>query len=52
MSIGLLFTAIFVVLKLLDKITWSWWWVVSPTLIEIALCVVAIFVWIVIKRKR
>jgi hypothetical protein len=23
-------TIVFVVLKLLDKIDWSWWWVLSP----------------------
>jgi hypothetical protein len=23
-------TLIFITLKLLDKITWSWWWVLSP----------------------
>lgn len=23
-------TAIFTVLKLIGKITWSWWWVLSP----------------------
>jgi hypothetical protein len=27
--VGLL-TIVFIVLKLLDKITWSWWWVLSP----------------------
>lgn len=23
-------TIVFIVLKLLGKITWSWWWVISP----------------------
>ena len=27
--VGLL-TIVFIVLKLLGKITWSWWWVLSP----------------------
>ena len=31
-----LLTIAFIVLKLLGKITWSWWWVLSPILIEIA----------------
>lgn len=25
-----LLTIVFIVLKLLDKINWSWWWVLSP----------------------
>jgi len=25
-----LLTIVFVVMKLLDKIAWSWWWVLSP----------------------
>lgn len=33
--VGLL-TIVFIVLKLFGKITWSWWWVLSPILIEIA----------------
>lgn len=31
-----LLTIVFIVLKLLGKITWSWWWVLSPILIEVA----------------
>lgn len=33
---GLLFVA-FLVLKLCDVITWSWWWVFAPLWIPIAL---------------
>lgn len=25
-----LLTIVFIVLKILGKITWSWWWVISP----------------------
>ena len=25
-----LLTIVFIILKLLDKIDWSWWWVLSP----------------------
>jgi len=47
--VGLL-TVAFVVLKLLDKITWSWWWVLSPLWISAAIslpiCVgVGIYMW-------
>lgn len=30
MDIGLVLLTIFVVLKLVDLIAWSWWWVISP----------------------
>ena len=31
-----LLTIVFIVLKLLDKIDWSWWWVLSPFWVGIA----------------
>ena len=45
-----LLTIVFIALKLLGKITWSWWWVLSPIwasfilFIFIALVVLVIFV--------
>lgn len=38
-----LLTIVFITLKLLNKIDWSWWWVLSPLWIPAAL-VIAIFV--------
>lgn len=46
-----LLTIVFIVLKLLNVISWSWWWVLSPLWIPVALgiviwliaCIVAIF---------
>ncbi len=35
-----LLTIVFIVLKLLHKIGWSWWWVLSPLWITTALAVV------------
>jgi len=32
-----LLTIVFIVLKLLDKIDWSWWWVLSPLWIGFAI---------------
>lgn len=32
-------TLIFVVLKLVGVVSWSWWWVFSPILIDIGLCI-------------
>jgi len=46
-----LLTIVFIGLKLLDKIDWSWWWVLSPLWISAAvvflviLCM-AIWVWV------
>lgn len=33
-------TVVFIVLKLTNVITWSWWWVLSPIWISIALIAV------------
>jgi hypothetical protein len=38
-----LLTIVFITMKLLNKIDWSWWWVLSPLWIPAAL-VIAIFV--------
>jgi ABC-type antimicrobial peptide transport system permease subunit len=35
-------TIAFVVLKLLEKIDWSWWWVLSPLWIPLAFVIVVI----------
>ena len=32
-----LLTILFIALKLLDKIDWSWWWVLSPLWISVGL---------------
>lgn len=39
-------TIIFVVLKLVGVINWSWWWVLSPTLISIGLALIIIVIYI------
>ena len=44
--VGLL-TIVFIVLKLLDKINWSWWWVLSPIWISIS-AILAIFIVIIL----
>lgn len=35
MTLGVLLTIIFMVLKLTHNIDWSWWWVLLPAIIEI-----------------
>ncbi len=40
LAVGL--TILFVALKLLDKIDWSWWWVLSPLWIYVGLGVLVV----------
>jgi hypothetical protein len=42
--VGLL-TTVFITLKLLNVITWSWWWVLSPILIPIGLALTILLMW-------
>ena len=37
-------TIVFIVLKLLGKITWSWWWVLSPLWISAIFVVVVLLI--------
>ena len=39
-DIGGVLLLIFVVLKLTDNIDWSWWWVLSPIWVTVALVLV------------
>lgn len=43
-----LLTIVFITLKLLDKITWSWWWVLSPLWISFIIFIITVlimFIW-------
>lgn len=42
-------TLIFVVLKLVGVIDWSWWWVLSPTLISIGLWLIVVAIVVAIE---
>ena len=35
---------IFIVLKLLNVITWSWWWVLSPLWIQIIIVLIVLLI--------
>ena len=37
-------TIVFIVLKLLDVVKWSWWWVLSPIWISFGIALVVIFI--------
>lgn len=42
-------TIAFVILKLLGKISWSWWWVISPLWISWSIALILATILIVIK---
>jgi len=46
--IGLL-TIAFIVLKLLGKITWTWWWVLSPLWICCIPLIIILLVFLILK---
>lgn len=51
--VGLL-TIVFIVLKLIGKITWSWWWVLSPLWISaglVLLILLGILIFVLIACK-
>jgi hypothetical protein len=35
----------FIVLKLIHVIDWSWWWVLSPLWIPLAIALLLVFLW-------
>ena len=43
-SLSTLLTVAFIVLKLCNVISWSWWWVVSPILISLAIGLICIII--------
>ena len=47
-SFASLLTLAFIILKLCNVITWSWWWVLSPIWISIGLVVVIFIVAMVV----
>lgn len=50
-----LLTIAFIVLKLTEVITWSWWWVLSPIWISVGLVMVILAVagiWLLIIKLR
>lgn len=42
-------TVVFIVLKLIGVINWSWWWVLSPAWIGIALAIIFFVISIVLQ---
>ena len=50
-----LLTIVFIVLKLIGKIDWSWWLVLLPTLIElgiISIMIIGFIIYAVVTKKK
>ena len=43
-----LLTIVFIILKLLGKIDWSWWWVLSPLWITFLLCILFFILMVIV----
>jgi hypothetical protein len=44
LSFGSVLTTVFIVLKLVDVIDWSWWWVLSPLWIGLLIVLTIVFI--------
>ena len=47
-----LLTIVFIILKLLGKIDWSWWWVLSPLWISFLLVMVFFVIMLIVTLKN
>lgn len=45
-----LLTIVFIVLKLTNYIDWSWWWVLSPIWIPVALVILGFPLFLLLKK--
>lgn len=51
-SFPALLTTVFIVLKLIGKISWSWWWVFSPLWIYVAILLLVFLFDIIIYNLK
>lgn len=47
-----LLTLVFIVLKLLGKISWSWWWVLSPIWIGAIISLLCIVIFVIVTLRE
>ena len=47
-----LLTIVFIVLKLMKVISWSWWWVLSPAWITLAIIILAAVIYVVVVVRN
>lgn len=48
---GGLLTIVFIVLKLIGVIGWSWWWVLSPIWISVVIVLLLVVAMILVKER-
>lgn len=51
-SFPAILTVVFIVLKLIGKISWSWWWVLSPLWIYVAILLLVFLFDIIIYNLK
>ena len=43
---------VFIVLKLVGVINWSWWWVLAPLWIPLLIVIIAVVIITILERRR
>jgi len=46
---GGILAIVFITLKLTDNIDWSWWWVLSPLWIPLAVVILLLLIYAIVK---
>ncbi len=49
--LGLL-AIVFIVLKLVHVIAWSWWWVLLPVYAPLAIAVLILIIWLIVQTVK
>lgn len=47
-----LITIVFLILKLTNVISWSWWWIFSPIIIPVIILIIAKYIQRLIKDNK
>lgn len=47
-AVAIFATIIFIILRLANLIAWGWWWVFSPVLVMLGLCLVVALVLVIV----
>lgn len=50
-SLSIILFIIFLILKLINVIDWSWWWITSPLWIGVILAIIASIIFLITANK-
>jgi hypothetical protein len=50
-SLSIILFIVFLILKLINVIDWSWWWITSPLWIGAILAVIALIIFLITANK-